>query len=445
MTDTLETTTPPVRSANPMRLETLVLLRWLAISGQLISVVFVRYGMGYELPLGACLVLIGLSVLLNAGLLIGYGPGHRPSTRLAFLQLAYDSLQLGGLLYLTGGLGNPFAILLLAPVSVSASTLASRETIWLGLLVGAIASLLALFHLPLPWEPGSAFQPPRIYLTGVWVAILCAVAFVAGYTSKVAHEARQLVDALTLTELALSRQQQLSALDGLAAATAHELGTPLATIALAAKEIRRDHGEGELAEDLDLIIDQVARCRAILGKLRNLRPSGSDIFDTATLSDIVAELAKVHEAPAAMEGKTITLAQSLAHEDEPVIARNVALLYGLGNLIENAVQFSKVEVTIRAIWDGRRMMIAIMDDGPGFPPDLLSRLGEPYLTTRTRDRDDPRHPDGGGGLGLGVFIAKTLLERTGATLRFFNARANGHACVEISWPRDTLARNVQNN
>jgi two-component system sensor histidine kinase RegB len=445
MTDTLETTTPPVRSANPMRLETLVLLRWLAISGQLISVVFVRYGMGYELPLGACLVLIGLSVLLNAGLLIGYGPGHRPSTRLAFLQLAYDSLQLGGLLYLTGGLGNPFAILLLAPVSVSASTLASRETIWLGLLVGAIASLLALFHLPLPWEPGSAFQPPRIYLTGVWVAILCAVAFVAGYTSKVAHEARQLVDALTLTELALSRQQQLSALDGLAAATAHELGTPLATIALAAKEIRRDHGEGELAEDLDLIIDQVARCRAILGKLRNLRPSGSDIFDTATLSDIVAELAKVHEAPAAMEGKTITLAQSLAHEDEPVIARNVALLYGLGNLIENAVQFSKVEVTIRARWDGRRMMIAIMDDGPGFPPDLLSRLGEPYLTTRTRDRDDPRHPDGGGGLGLGVFIAKTLLERTGATLRFFNARANGHACVEISWPRDTLARNVQNN
>src|SRR5690606_636559 len=244
--------------------------------------------------------------------------------------------------------------------------------------------------------------------------------------------------------LALSRQHQLSALDGLAAAAAHELGTPLATIALAAKEIRRDHKEDELAEDLDLIIDQVARCRAILGKLRNLRPGGSDLFDTATLSDIVAELAKVHEGPAAMEGKSITLAQSRA-EDEPVIARNVALLYGLGNLIENAVQFAKVEVTIRAIWDGRRMMIAIMDDGPGFPPDLLSRLGEPYLTTRTRDRDDPRHPDGGGGLGLGVFIAKTLLERTGATLRFFNAKANGHACVEISWPRDTLARNIQNN
>ncbi|HCO55449.1 ActS/PrrB/RegB family redox-sensitive histidine kinase [Pelagibacterium nitratireducens] len=432
----------PARSANPMRLETLVLLRWLAISGQLITVVVVRYGLGYDVPLGACLLLIALSVLVNAGLLIRYGPGHRPSTRLAFLQLAYDSLQLGGLLYLTGGLGNPFAILLLAPVSVSASTLASRETIWVGTLVIAIASALALFHMPLPWIEGVSFEPPRIYLTGVWIAILCAVGFVAGYTNKVAHEARQLVDALTITELALSRQQQLSALDGLAAAAAHELGTPLATIALAAKEIRRDHGEGELAEDLDLIMDQVARCRAILGKLRNLRPSGSDLFDSATLSDIVAELAKAHEGPALVEGKSINLAQTRAEQDEPVIARNVALLYGLGNLIENAVQFAKVEVTIRAVWDGRRVMIAIMDDGPGFPPDLLSRLGEPYLTTRTKDRFDPRQPDGGGGLGLGVFIAKTLLERTGATLKFFNARANGHACVEISWPRDTLVRNA---
>lgn len=443
MTDTAQSGPAHLaRSPNPIRQETLVLLRWLAISGQLGSVVFVRYGLGYDMALGGCLLLIGLSVLLNAVLLIRYGPGHRPSTRLAFLQLAYDSLQLGGLLYLTGGLGNPFAILLLAPVSVSASTLASRETIWLGLLVALIASFLALAHLPLPWETPGGFVPPRMYLTGVWVAILCAVGFVAGYTNRVAHEARQLVDALTVTELALSRQQQLSALDGLAAAAAHELGTPLATIALAAKEIRRDHSEGELAEDLDLIIEQVARCRAILGKLRSLRPSGSDLFDTATLTDIIAELAKAHEAPAAVEGKTITLAKSRSQHAEPVITRNVALLYGLGNIIENAVQFAKSEVTIRAFWDGRRVTIAITDDGPGFPPDLLSRLGEPYLTTRTRDRDDPRRPDGAGGLGLGVFIAKTLLERTGATLKFFNTRPNGHACVEIRWPHDILVREV---
>ncbi|MCD7058519.1 ActS/PrrB/RegB family redox-sensitive histidine kinase [Pelagibacterium xiamenense] len=425
--------------AHPLRLDTLILLRWLAIAGQAASVLFVHYGLGYPLPLVACLTLIGLSVLLNVGLLIRFGPAHRPGRRLAFLQLAYDCLQVGGLLYLTGGLGNPFALLLIAPVSVSASVLPQRETVLLAVLAGAIATALAVFHLPLPWDPAAPFVPPTIYLVGMWVAVLCGVAFVAGYTGKVAHEARQLVDALTVTELALSRQQQLSALDGLAAAAAHELGTPLATIALAAKEMRSDAPTQEMAEDIDLILDQVARCRAILGKLRSLKPGGSDIFDHASLSDIVAELAKLHEHSSAGAGKSIALSKSQHGGPEPVIARNVGLLYGLGNLIENAVQFAREKVSISAGWDGSRVVITITDDGPGFPPDLLSRLGEPYLTTRWRGGDaDPRPAEGAGGLGLGVFIAKTLLERTGARLRFFNARANGHACVEISWSRAAL-------
>lgn len=432
------------RAARPLRLGTLVLLRWLAIGGQLLSVVIVHFGLGYPLPLIACLLLIGASVAVNTGLLIRFGPGHRPNSRLAFYQLAFDCLQLGGLLYLTGGLGNPFALLLLAPVSVSASTLPSRETMLLVGLAGVIATLLALFHLPMPWDPEAPFTPPPIYLLGVWMAILCGVGFIAGYVNKVAHEARQLGDALTVTELALSRQQQLSALDGLAAAAAHELGTPLATIALAAKEIRREAGDEDLAADLDLILEQVARCRAILGKLRSLKPSGANIFDDVSLSDVIAELAKPHENSAAGAGKTIVIEKSDHGGDEPVIPRDVGLLYGLGNLIENAVQFSRQRVTISAGWDPKRATITITDDGPGFPPELLSRLGEPFLTSRWREKGegDPRDPDGAGGLGLGVFIAKTLLERTGANLRFFNARASGHACVEISWARSVLeARN----
>lgn len=431
-------------TARPLKLQTLVLLRWLAVAGQLASVLFVHYGLGYPLPLVACLVLITLSVLLNVGLLIRFGPVHRPRGRLAFVQLAYDCVQLGGLLFLTGGLGNPFALLLLAPVSVSASTLPSRETMLLAGLVAVIATVLSLYHFPLPWDPAAPFTPPTVYLAGMWVSVLCGVAFIAGYTNKVAHEARQLVDALTATELALSRQQQLSALDGLAAAAAHELGTPLATIALATKEMRSEVADGELAEDMDLILDQVARCRAILGKLRSLKPGGSDIFDTASISDVIAELAKPHEASSAGAGKSITIARSQYGGSEPVIARNVALLYGLGNLIENAVQFAQAKVTIGAAWDAKRVVITVIDDGPGFPPDLLSKLGEPYLTTRWRGGDsDPRDPEEAGGLGLGVFIAKTLLERTGASLRFFNARANGHACVEISWPRTALAATPQ--
>lgn len=428
------------RAANPLRLETLVLLRWLAIAGQSVSILVVHFVLGFDLPLAACATLIAASVLLNLGLLIRFGPAHRPGSRLGFIQLAYDCLQLGGLLYLTGGLGNPFALLLLAPVSVSASALPSRETILLASLVALIATLIALFHLPLPWDPAAPFTPPRFYLLGMWVSLLCGVGFIAAYTNKVAHEARQLVDALTVTELALSRQQQLSALDGLAAAAAHELGTPLATIALAAKEMRREVAEGELAEDMDLILEQVARCRAILGKLRNLKSAQADIFEKVSVSDVIAELAKPHEHAASSMGKTISMSKSEFGGEEPVILRNVALLYGLGNLIENAVQFAREYITISAGWDARRVVITIADDGPGFPSELLSRLGEPYLTTRFRDKGeaDPRGPDGAGGLGLGVFIAKTLLERTGATLRFFNARANGHACVEISWPREAL-------
>ncbi|WP_196260383.1 ActS/PrrB/RegB family redox-sensitive histidine kinase [Pelagibacterium limicola] len=428
------------RAARPLRLGTLVLLRWLAIVGQLASVLIVHFGLGYRLPLFECLVLIFASITINTGLLIRYGPGHRPNARLAFYQLAYDCVQLGGLLYLTGGLGNPFALLLLAPVSVSASTLPSRETLLLVALVTIIATLLALYHQPMPWDSAVPFSPHPLYLLGVWTAILCGVGFIAGYINKVAHEARQLADALTVTELALSRQQQLSALDGLAAAAAHELGTPLATIALAAKEVRRDASDADLAADLDLILEQVARCRAILGKLRSLKPSGADIFEDVSLSDVIAELAKPHEASAAGAGKTITITRSDFGGKEPVILRDVGLLYGLGNLIENAVQFAQATVTIGAGWDHKRAVITITDDGPGFAPELLSRLGEPFLTSRWREKGDgdPRDPDGAGGLGLGVFIAKTLLERTGANLRFFNAKPTGHACVEISWPRATL-------
>lgn len=427
------------RAARPLRLGTLALLRWLAITGQLLSVLIVHFGLGYPLPLIACLALVAASVAVNGGLLIRFGPGHRPNSRLAFYQLAFDCLQLGGLLYLTGGLGNPFALLLLAPVSVSASTLPSRETMLLVALVALIATILALIHMPIPWDPEAPFTPPPLYLQGVWAAILCGVGFIAGYINKVAHEARQLADALTVTELALSRQQQLTALDGLAAAAAHELGTPLATIALAAKEVRSEAKDEELAADLDLILEQVARCRAILGKLRSLKPSGANIFDHVSLSDVIAELVNPHEAAAATEGKIITIQKTDHGGDEPVIARDVGLLYGLGNLIENAVQFAQEKVTISASWDTKRAVITIRDDGLGFAPELLNRLGEPFLTSRWREKEaDPQNPEGAGGLGLGVFIAKTLLERTGAALRFFNARAYGHACVEISWPRSVL-------
>ncbi|RYE08348.1 MAG: ActS/PrrB/RegB family redox-sensitive histidine kinase [Hyphomicrobiales bacterium] len=415
----------------PLRLATLVGLRWLAIIGQTVGVLFVDWGLGYPLPLVECLSLIALSAVVNLALILRSEAGDRPSATVATLQLGYDLLQLGGLLYLTGGLENPFSLLLLAPVSVSATTLPQRSTFILAALAIAVASAISFLHLALPWDPERRIVFDRVYIIGVWVSIVCGVVFVSAYTNRVAHEARQLADALTATELALSRHEQLSALDGLAAAAAHELGTPLSTIALAAKEMKADIPPGPLADDVDLIIAQSARCRAILAKLRSLRSGETgDPFAAVPLGELLEEVA----TPLEGTGKSIFIEIPEA-EGEPVFRRNAGLLYGLGNLIENATQFARLKVTIEASWDREQALVTITDDGPGFADDLITRLGEPYLTTRARNTA----PDGDapGGLGLGIFISKTLLERTGARLAFENASGGG-ARVRITWPRKAI-------
>jgi len=410
-----------------LRLDTLVRLRWLAIVGQTVGVFFVDWGLGYPLPLWQCLALIGLSVILNLVLTFRFGPSVRPSVLVSTVQLTYDLIQLAALLSLTGGLHNPFSVLLLAPVVVSATTLPQRSTLILSALAILAASAISVIHLPLPWDPHAPISFDRIYVIGIWVSLVCGVVFMAAYTNRVAHEARQLADALTATELALSRHEQLNALDGLAAAAAHELGTPLSTIALAAKEMKADIPAGPLADDVDLIIAQSARCRAILQKLRNLSSGEQgDPFAAVPLGELLEEVARPLEG----SGKPIFIETPEAL-GEPVFKRNVGVLYGLGNLIENAAQFAQSRVSVDASWDDKSIGVLIADDGPGFPEELLARLGEPYLTTRPRNAGSDG--DGPGGLGLGIFIAKTLLERTGATLGFENGAPG--ARVTVRWPR----------
>ena len=416
----------------PLRLETLVTLRWLAAGGQAAGVLFVQFGLGFPLPLIACLALPGLLAVVNVILHLRFGIAYRPSSRFATAQLAFDCLELGALLALTGGLHNPFALLLLVPVSVSATILPQRATAVLAFLVVLLATTIALFHLPLPWDPDADLVFDRLYEIGIWASLLLAVVFIAAYTNRVAREARQLADALAATEVALTRHEQLSALDGLAAAAAHELGTPLSTIFLAAKEMRADLPPGPLADDVDLIISQSDRCRTILGKLRNLGDDGGDPFASAPLGDLLAEIARPHQEL----GKQIEITSHGLGPD-PVFRRSVGLTYGLGNLIENACHFATGRVDVEATWDAETISVAISDDGPGFPPELVARLGDPYLTSRAR----PIHNGGDGeavGLGLGIFISKTLLERTGAQLSFQNLSPEGHARVGIVWPRATV-------
>jgi two-component system sensor histidine kinase RegB len=427
-------------SSRSLRLDTLVRLRWLAVGGQLVAVLFVRLVLQFPMPTVRCLLLIALSAGLNVVLRARYPSTLRLQQWSAFAFLSYDVLQLSGLLYLTGGLENPFAILLLAPVIVSAAALASRPTLLLGLLVIASATVLALLHFNLPWYVDENMPLPLPYVGGAWLALVSACIFTGVYTFRVAEEARKLAKALNATEMVLAREQHLYALDGLAAAAAHELGTPLATIALVAKELEREVPAGSAwADDVALLRSQSQRCREILGRLTSMSGQTDLHLARLPLSHLVEE---VVEAYRAFSAKIVVLPPK-GQGPEPVGRRNPAIVQALVNLVENAVDFATERVTVGTEWDGETVSITIADDGPGFSPAIIGRIGEPYVTTRpeTANAEAPDHE--AGGLGLGVFIAKTLLARSGAVIDLTNRPApEVGALIRVTWPRafmDTAA------
>lgn len=423
-----------------VRLETLIRLRWFAVIGQTAAILSVFWGLDSSLPIEWCLIAVGASAWLNVSLRLRYPANHRLDAPEAGASLAWDILQLAFLLFLTGGLENPFAFLLLAPVLISATSLPPRMTLIIGFLAVVCASFVALVHLPLPWEWRDDLRLPTLYLVGVWAALVLCISFIGIYAWQVAEESRQFTEALAATERVLAREQHLSQLDGLAAAAAHELGTPLATIALVTKELARVlPKDGPVGEDMALLGDQVKRCRDILAKLKSL--SGGDApFDTMPLAQLVEEVVQPHRFFDV--GIDVDLPEN--REGEPALQRNPAVLYGLGNIVENAVDFARSAVRITARWDEREVSVTVADDGPGFPADIIDRIGEPYLTQRSKERgrrakkDQLRDQPGEepSGMGLGVFIAKTLLQRSGARITFRNRTApETGAVVEVVWPR----------
>jgi two-component system sensor histidine kinase RegB len=424
---------PPLR--RNVRLDTLVRLRWLAVIGQTGAVVVVHFGLDFTLPLGWCLAVIGLSAWLNAALRLHYRMTHRLEPDRAAWLLAFDIAQLAVLLFLTGGLQNPFAFLFLAPVLISATALPERMTLMLGGFAALCATALVFVHLPLPWESDEPLVLHPIYMLGIWLSLLLALGFISAYAWQVAEEARLLAEALASTELVLAREQHLSQLDGLAAAAAHELGTPLSTIAVVVKELERALEPGSPhAEDVKLLREQAQRCREILAKLTELSTSAAP-FDRMKLSALLEEVISPHRN----FGVTIDVVLPPDRATEPVGAHNPAILYGLGNLVENAVDFARARVEVAAGWSAHDVAVTISDDGPGFPLEVMDRIGEPYVTSRGRGRGAA--PEDESGLGLGLFIAKTLLERSGAGLAFINRSppATG-AVVRVRWPRADFER-----
>jgi two-component system sensor histidine kinase RegB len=415
------------QDARRLRIETLSRLRWLALCGQLAAVLATTLLLHFPLPLALCLGVIGGSMALNLSFQFQASKSLRLADAPATALLAFDVLQLAALLYLTGGLENPFAMLFLAPVTIAAVSLPRPKIVLIAVLTALAASLLALHHFPLPWYSGQRIDLPALYRLGLWLALMVACAFICVYASRVAGEARSLSQALTAAELVLERQNHLSQLDGLAAAAAHELGTPLATITVVTRELSKASLPPEFSEDIALLSQQVQRCRDILGRLTSLAAEDREEFGQTRLILLLEQIVAPYR-----QGPVGIFIEAQGEGNEPSLADSPAITYGLANFIENAVDFAKSAVTIEAQWAKSWIRIAILDDGPGFSAEIIGRIGDPYVTTRA---DRRQKSEEGSGLGLGVFIAKTLLERTGAEILFSN-RETGGASVQLEWRQD---------
>ena len=429
--------------SNWVRLRTLVRLRWFAAAGQALAIIVAVRIYALQIEVGFAAIVIGTSVLANLVSSFIYPENKRLSERAASLWLVFDIVQLGMLLFLTGGLTNPFAMLMLAPVTIAATVLHLRSTLFLGLTAIILISLLSQFSVPLVSKTGAVLALPTLFQFGFWIALTIGVVFLAIYARQVTTEMHAMSEALLATQLALAREQKLTDLGGVVAAAAHELGTPLATIKLVSSELMEElEHHPELLEDAALIRQQADRCRDIL---HSMGRAGKDDLHLrhAPVETVIREAAEPH----LQRGRTVMFHVAPAADvdlPQPTIPRRPEIIHGLRNLIQNAVDFSQELVDVDISWTADDITVRIADDGPGFPQSVIGRIGDPYVRRRRLTEDRGRRP-GYEGMGLGLFIAKTLLERSSARLTFANSRRHGHAgwagqatggaVVQVTWGR----------
>jgi two-component system sensor histidine kinase RegB len=410
-----------------LRMRTLLMQRWVAVGGQTAAMLAAGLGFGFSLPFAACFALIALSVWLNL-ILTFTSPGQRLALDWeAALQLTFDILQLTAMLYLTGGISNPFSLLLIAPAVLAATTLPGRYALFVGLLAMSSSTLLTFMSTPLETPASYSGADGIVSHLGWLSANLLGIGATAGYAWAAAAEASRMELALDVTQTVLAREQKVSALGALAAAAAHELGTPLATIAIVAREIARNATTDETREDAELMIAQAVRCREILARLSATPEAADDpVHDRLSLQQLLQEVIEPHDGgPVRVEAVVVG-----GPGPAPDIRRMPEIIHAMTSFVENAVDFAQAEVFVTARFDSRHLSIEVRDDGPGFSAEVLAKLGEPYVTSRPGAEGSR---SGHIGMGLGFFIAKTLLERTGASVDFHNERGGG-AVVQARWP-----------
>ena len=404
-------------------------VRWIALLGQMLTITLVHFILQFPLPLIACFIVVSASAIVGIGQSIYTRLHKKMSRQIVFALLSFDTFQLGILIFLTGGIVNPFAIMLLAPVTVSATVLPRKNTMMLAGLVVMMSTLLAFYHNPLPWGD-AAFIIPDLYVGGLWTALVLTTLFVAAYTGIIARNSRELVRGLTEARLTMAREQQMVALGSLATSAAHKLGSPLNTITLIAHDLGQIDQKTDLKtlrEDIDALKAETERCRLILAELNeDAIKLGQEIDDPIPVKAMMEGLFNER-----FEDSRSIITVILDHnddDDELLVIRRPELLHPVETIVDNAVQFadSKVDVIIR--YDEQFLSLTIEDDGPGFQSSVLSQLGDPYNSSRA-GKD--------GHMGLGIFIATTMVEQTGGKVVINNLQRGG-ASVNITYPRQNI-------
>ncbi len=427
-------------------LRTLTNLRWMAIAGQSAALIVAPTYFGLNLPLGVCMMAVGLSVMANLVFMIASPDNKRLTETEAMLMLVFDLAQLALLLAVTGGLTNPFALLMLAPVTISAMALGLQSTVIVAAAAAALVTAAAVYNLPLQFADARELVVPPLFRFGFWLSIIIGIVFIATYSRRVATEIRAMSDALFAAQMALAREQKLTDIGGVVAAAAHELGTPLATIKLVSTEMIDELSDrDDLRDDAMLIREQADRCRDIL---RSMGRAGKDdlYLKRAPLTTVVKEAAEPHLA----RNKQVLfteLPEPGASDMPPSILRRPEVIHGLRNLIQNAVDFAEAKVWVDVAWGKKAIVIRIVDDGAGYPEQLIGRIGNPFVRQK-RNPVPQKERIGYEGMGLGLFIAKTLLERTGAELAFANSAdpflspserpERCGAVVQVTWPLSAI-------
>lgn len=419
-------------SRSHLRVRTLVTLRWLIVCGQALLLIVLGFALGYDAPYGFCAAVIGAGAWVNLLTSVALPLQRVMDHREAVSHLSVDLAQMAVFLAFLGGAANPFVVMLIVPVALAAATLPWRGVLAVGG-VAAVATLaIAFLSLPLPAET----PQPRLSMEHrllAAAAVMAGMTLVAGYVRQSAEEAARMALALDVTQAVLAREQRLSALGALAAAAAHELGTPLATISIVAKEMVREAPTPQVREDAELLISQAERCREILKRLSETPDQASDeVHERLSLRQLVQEVIEPHAAIKDVRVEAIVTGAKGVRA--PDIRRLPEITHAMTTFVENAVDFATSEVLVTARFDADTLSMEVRDDGPGFSPDILAKLGEPYVTSRPGVEGGRT---GHVGMGLGFFIAKTLLERTGAEVKFQNGRPRG-AVVSARWPRQTI-------